>query len=283
MKHIQQTAVDRNRWGQPLIGGVPYKRASGLAVDDKQGLLKWAAGMAALGVARNDTIRNSLLTLDDSDPKAFKKELYRLGELAKEHAGGSRAASDGTSIHRATEMSDHGQPTAHLPAPLLAAVAAYDRLLADHGLIPLAAEVFVACPALEVAGTLDRLVLTPDGHVAVLDLKTGGIDSWKYSGLSWATQIAVYAHSDPYCNERGWITWADIGLTEPNASVGLVAHVPQEDPTQARLWEVDLDGGWDAAKTAARVHLQRKTKYLTPIGGAQEHTSKKKNKKEKAA
>ncbi len=279
MKHVDQTPTTRNRWGQPVIDGVAYKRASGLAVDDKSGLLRWAAGMAALGVARNDTIRNTILTLDDTDPKSYKKELYRLGEQAKEHAGASKAASDGTSIHRATEMFDHGQPISHLPTPLLDAVAAYQQLLADHGLIPLAAEVFVACPALQVAGTLDRLVMRPDGSVAVLDLKTGGADSHKYAGLSWATQIAAYAHSDPYCADRGWLTWETVGLIEPNANVGLVAHVPQDNPTAAQLWQVDLDAGWEAAKTAAAVHAQRKTKYLTPVGAA----GNTKKKKEEAA
>jgi len=280
MKHVHQTPTTRNRWGQPLIDGVAYKRASGLAVDDKSGLLRWAAGMAALGVARNDTIRNTILTLDDTDPKAYKKELYRLGEEAKEHAGGSKAASDGTSIHRVTEMLDHGQNITHLPTQLRDAAAAYQQLLHDHGLIPLAAEVFVACPALQVAGTLDRLVMRPDGTVAVLDLKTGGVDSARYAGLSWATQIAAYAHSDPYCADRGWLTWETVGLIEPTADVGLVAHVPQDDPTAACLWQVDLDAGWEAAKTAATVHTQRKTKYLTPVGGAG-NTNKKK--KEQAA
>lgn len=267
MRHVEQTVPPRDRFGRPLIDGVAYRRASGLAVDDKSGLIRWAAGMAALGTARSDTIRNSLLTLDDSNPE-WKKELYRLGEAAKEHAGGSRAAADGTSIHRATEMADHGHDITHLPAQLRDAVAAYRRLLDDHQLIPLAAEVFVACPALETAGTLDRLVLRADGSVCVLDLKTGSADSAKYAGLSWATQIAVYAHSDPYCHERGWLTWEAVGLMEPDGVVGLVAHVPQDNPAAARLLAVDLDAGWAAAKTAVEVHRQRKHKYLTPVGDA---------------
>lgn len=279
MRPIQQTAPTRNRWGQPQVDGETYRRASSLAVDDKSGLLRWAAGMAALGVARSDTIRNSLLTLDPSDPKAYKRDLYRLGEAAKEHAGAGNAASDGTSIHRATEMHDHGQDTSGLPQQLRDAVAAYQNLLDGHGLIPLAAEVFVACPALKVAGTLDRLVLTPTGHVAVLDLKTGGVDSGKYAGLSWATQVAVYAHSEPYCADRGWLSWPDLGLIEPNAPVGLVAHVPQEDPDAARLWSIDLDAGWAAAKTAAVVHEQRRTKYLTDLGAG----NKKKNEQKEVA
>lgn len=276
MKQIELTPPARDRWGRPIIDKTAYTRASGLAVDDKSGLLRWAAGMAALGAASNDTIRNSILTLDPASP-TYKKDLYRLGEQAKEHAGGSKAASDGTSIHRATEMADHGQDTTHLPQQLRDAVAAYQQLLTDNQLISLAAEVFVACPALQVAGTLDRLVMLPDGTVAVLDLKTGGVDSHKYAGLSWATQIAAYAHSEPWCADRGWLTWEAVGLLEPTASVGLVAHVPQDDPTKACLWQVDLDAGWQAAKTASAVHAQRRTKYLTPLG-AQETTTKKKKK-----
>lgn len=277
MKPVTQTPVTRDRYGRPLIDGVAYRRASGLAVDDKSGLLRWSAGMAALGVAQSDTLRNSILTLDDSNPRQWKKDLYRLGEEAKEHAGASKSASDGTSIHRATEIHDHGGDTTRLPQQLRDAVTAYQRLLDDHQLIPLAAEVFVACPALQAAGTLDRLVLRGDGSVCVLDLKTGGADSARYAGLSWATQIAVYAHSDPYCADRGWQSWPDVGLMEPNADVGLVAHVPQ-DGSPARLWEVDLDAGWAAAKTATEVHRQRATKYLTPVGDAGTTRKKKKEK-----
>ncbi len=276
MKRIQQMAPPRDRWGRPIIDNTVYTRASGLAVDDKSGLLRWAAGMAALGTASNDTLRNSILTLDPDSP-TYKRDLYKLGEQAKEHAGGSKAASDGTSIHRATEMFDHGQTIAHLPAQLRDAVATYQQLLADHGLIPLAAEVFVACPALKVAGTLDRLVMRTDGTVCVLDLKTGGPDTHKYAGLSWATQIAAYAHSDPYCQNRGWLTWEKVGLVEPNADVGLVAHVPQTGEP-ATLWQIDLAAGWDAAKTASAVQAQRKTKYLTEAtrpGAGNTITSKK--------
>lgn len=269
---VTQTLPPRDRFGRPMIQGEAWRRASSFAIDDKQGLLKWAAGMAALGVAHNDTIRNSLLTLDPQSP-TYKKDLYALGEQAKEHAGASKAASDGTSIHRATEMFDHGQDITHLPQQLRDAVDAYRQLLTDHQLIPLAAEVFVTCPGVQAAGTLDRLALDAHGGIHVVDLKTSGRDAAKYAGLSWATQIAIYAHADPYCHDRGFLTWADVGLREPDTDVGLVAHVPQ-DGSPARLWEVNLDDGWDAARTAAQVHRQRRIKYLTQATGAGQETQR---------
>lgn len=263
-------------YGIPVIDGVRYKRASSYAVDDKSGLKRWGQGMAARGVAFDDTLRNAILTLDTTSP-SYKRDLYRLGEQAVTAAGGDKPASDGTSIHRATEMHDHGQDTTFLPQPIRDAVAAYQQLLTDHHLIPLAAEVFVVCPALSVAGTLDRLVVnTHTRQVHVLDLKTGGADSWKYAGLSWATQVAIYAHSDPWCAHRGYLPWDQLGLREPDADTGLVAHVPQDNPAASRLWAVDLDAGWQAALTARDVHQQRRATYLTPHGDAEETTTSKK-------
>lgn len=260
---VTQTPVPRDRWGAPIVDGSRYRRASSLAVDDKQGLLRWAAGMAALGAAQSSVIRNRILTIDRQSP-TWKKDLYQLGQQARDLAGSGDAAADGTSIHRATELADTGQGIDQLPTQLREAVDRYQRLLAGHGLIPLAAEVFVACPSLQVAGTLDRLVLCPDGAVRVLDLKTSGPDAGRYAGLSWATQIAAYSRSDPYCHDRGWLTWPDVGLVEPDGDTGLVAHVPQ-DGSPARLWSVDLAAGWEAARTAVVVHTQRRATYLTDI------------------
>ena len=261
---ITQTPPDRvGRYNVPVIDGEKYKRASSFAVDDKQNLIVWAQAMGAKGAAHDDTIRHAILTLDPDSP-TYKKDLYSLGEQAKDKAGGNKAATEGTSLHRAIEMHDHGQDTTFLPTPIRDAVAAYQQLLDDHDLIPLVAEVFVVCPALRVAGTLDRLVVnTHTRQVHVLDLKTGSASSANYSGLSWATQVAIYAHSDPWCRDRGYMTWESLGLIEPNAATGLVAHVPQTEPGKARLWSVDLDAGWAAALTARDVHTQRATKYLT--------------------
>ena len=277
---INQTPPKRvGAYGIPVIDGVRYKRASGFAMDDKSALKRWGQGMAARGVALDDTLRNAILTLDTQSP-TYKSELYKLGAKAVDVAGGDKAASDGTSIHRATEMHDHGQDTTFLPAPIRAAVASYQQLLDQHHLIPLVAEVFVVCPALTVAGTLDRLVVNTDTRqVHVLDLKTGSASAARYSGLSWATQVAIYAHADPWCADRGYMTWESLGLIEPNADTGLVAHVPQDDPDAAQLWTVDLDAGWQAALTARDVHTQRATTYLTAAvaGAGNTNTSRKEN------
>ena len=122
-------------------------------------------------------------------------------------------------------------------------------------------EQFVVCEALEVAGTLDRLMRIGD-RLCIGDLKTGaGAVDYGMAGI--AIQLACYAHA-----ETSWL---------PN--VGHITVRPAVDLTRAyvfhlipgsghcELVEVDIVAGWEAAHCARWVREWRKRKNL----GRQRH------------
>lgn len=247
--------VPRDRYGRPLIAGTAHTRASTLAktLDDTRALLDWNARQSVIGLCRSHDLIALAATTDPGD----KVTLNRIVEQAKERAATTAAASIGTATHTATEILDRGESLDGLPETVKADAQAYRAKLRGYSLLPLAAEMFVVCEELVVAGSFDRLLAGPS-RTLIGDIKTSGNpDTHKYAGLAWAIQLAVYAHAKPWTPERGIVEWSDLGLPVPDQHRGVVIHIVQ-GTARVRLHSVDLDAGWLAAKLAAEVRDMRK-------------------------
>lgn len=255
------TDIPRDGWGRPLIqppeGGklVAYTRSStlGKALEDTSNLQKWSMRLVALGLVARHDLLNLVARCDVND----KEALNALTEQAKEHAGGTSAASIGTAKHRLLEDYDRGIPIPFLIGNDQATIDAWTQLQHTFGFAihPDHIECFGVCDEIQVAGTTDRLVdyCKYPGALTVLDIKTGSSSSADYAGLGWGVQLACYAHSLAY-------TWdGTTGVRTPlpiNTETALVAHIPA-DGGQPGLYEVDIEAGWEWALLAKQVRDAR--------------------------
>lgn len=188
----------RDRWGRYVVlppGGskpVGYTRATTIAktADDTSALMKWGERMTAVGLAA----RPDLYALID-DVADDKTELNRLCEKAKE-AGGATVRRDlGTQLHSFLHRSfidaEYTPPAAYTDD-----IAAVHRALKDHGYTvdPEMCERTVVDDTHRIAGTFDLMLVARNGDRLIADIKTGS--SVVYSGLSFATQLTIYANAD---------------------------------------------------------------------------------------
>ena len=106
--------VKRDRWGRPIIEGKPWQRMTTFAslIADKAGLIPWAQEMTAAGLAqRPDLLATVAANLDN------KTEIRKAAEAAKEHGGGSAAATLGTEGNTPGRLESAGTPMAPTIAP----------------------------------------------------------------------------------------------------------------------------------------------------------------------
>jgi hypothetical protein len=255
------TEIERDRWGRPLIlpvgGGapVPYVRVSTMAksIDDLNNLMAWKQRKTAQGLLiRPDLITRLAGALANGDPDTdygTKRELDAVCREATEAAGASSGASTGTGLHSLTEAIDRGDEPLFVPESDRPRLDAYRIATAPYK--PLDAEVFVVNDALGVAGSFDRTWLCPDGRVRVGDLKTG--KSEPDYPLPTAIQLAMYSHGNRYDPETGARSPIDPRL---DVSTGLLIHLPASGG--CRVIPLNLDKGWQAARTAAQAYAARK-------------------------
>jgi len=264
------TEPPRDRWGRYLIPDPvtgeprPYTRVTTFAklASDTFGLTAWQVRKVVEGMAaRPDLVlAASALTAED------KKALDKIAEAAKEHAGGSTGATIGTAIHSLSEQIDRGE-TPNVAAPYDADLAAYRDAIAAAGLtiLPEWIEQVVAVPELEVAGTLDRIVATPDGRLVIADLKTGR--TLPFGEIS--IQLALYANASHVFDVA---SGALRPMPDVDRAVGLVFHLPA-GTGRCEVIEVDIAAGAAMFPTLAAVQRWRKRKdlstpYLSPVAVA---------------
>lgn len=257
---VFDTPIPRDRWQRPLItppeGGKPvaYTRCTTFVdpLDDKTNLTNWKVRMAIKGAASSPSIVKAAKLLD---PDTDKSALDDLAKEALTKAGAGDKATDGTTLHRLTELIDTGQP---LPAELddatLADLEAYRAGTAALTMVE--AETFVVVDDLKVAGTFDRLV-DLGGTRYIADLKTGKVGDFSIGKI--AMQLAVYAHGLKYNPDT-------YDRTEHGASTqtGIVIHLPAGE-ARCDLYWVNLADGWYAAHLARDVRNWRdhaKMKHL---------------------
>lgn len=264
----------RDRWGRPLIippgGGdpVPYTRVSTMAkaLDDTSNLMAWKQRVTAVGLARRPDLRTRLAGIIASNPDdpvggPGKRDLNAVCAEAAEAGGAGAAASAGTGIHELTEAIDRGTDPDDLliDDSLAGRLRQYADAMREFEVLDI--ETFVVNDQVQAAGTFDRLVRCPDGKVRVADLKTGAHDANYPLGV--ATQIAIYAMGQRYDPATGARSPLHPDLS---TSTGLLIHLPQKGDG-CHIYTLDLEAGWQAATTAARVHAIRKwraTDLATP-------------------
>jgi hypothetical protein len=281
-------SIPRDRWDRPLIepadGGraVAYTRAStlGRAIEDTYHLSKWQQRSVAFGLSRRPDLV-ALVAAVATNEGDDRDVLNGLCEKAHEAAKGDRGANVGTALHKLSERRDAGEDLSYLSPELTEAMDAYAEHVRPFRV--LASETFVVCDPLQTAGSFDRVVellvdlefhhhalgrvVLPAGTVAVLDLKTGKLESAKYWGAAYGVQQTVYACGTPYQHGVGRLEWEDIlgpGV-RPSTDWALILHVPSDSPKNAGLIAVWLDKGAQLADLAVEVRVERKTKgLLTP-------------------
>lgn len=256
--------IQRDRWGRPLIeppnGGKPepYTRVSTLAksLDKQEALTKWKQRMTAIGIAQ----RPDLLTLVQATREDDRQTLNDVCEQALAAARSQAAANTGTALHSFTEMIDAGTPLEEITASddIKRDLEAY-RATTDS-LDMLAAETFVVQDEIKCAGTFDRLV-KHQGKIYVADIKTGQHEPNYPHGVT--VQCAIYANGTGYRPGTGrTVSLAQIGVSLERA---LLIHLPAGKATCELYW-LDIEAGWEMAKTAKRVREWHNTKPIEKAG-----------------
>lgn len=278
------SGIQRDRWDRPLIipkdGGPPvaYTRAStlGKAIEDTYHLSKWLQRSVAYGLSRRPDLIALVASIATNEGED-RGPLDELCEKAHEAARGNQGANVGTAIHKLSEREDAGEDLSYLPALLLEALAAYRHWMRIFEV--LATETFVACDAVQTAGTFDRVVrllvdlhfrhpvrgnvVIPAGTILIVDLKTGKAESAKYWGPTYGVQQAVYQGGDPYL-PGGRITWEKLlgpGLV-PSDEWAILLHIPSDSPQDSGLVVVDLKVGREMADLCLEVRKARKDRGL---------------------
>lgn len=261
--------VKRDRYGRYLLPDPEtgrersYTRTTTAAkcLSDTTALTKWKLRMALKGAAANRALVDVAASTDE------RAELDALAEAALEAAGAGNAAQAGTDLHAITEEIDLGRLwLKDVPEDALADVKAYVNTLHAAGveIIPEYIERLVVNPAVDVAGTLDRIVRLPDGRLVIADLKTGQDLSYGWGDI--AIQLAIYSHAEwmwDFGAERYVPLPAELDLTR-----GLVIHLPL-GKADCSLYELDLTAGWAAAQLTTLVRRWRsKRDLVTPLDPA---------------
>jgi len=256
-EHLKEPG--RDRFGRPVVLGTARQRASTFAkvLDTPGGLPAWYGRQTALGLAGSPDLLAEVSTLKATD----KTRLDQVVSAAMEKSDSFAGRRMGSALHSAADLIDQGESLDNLPESLVTGATVYKEAIRD--LDPVASELFVYSERFDVAGSLDRLFVTPDEETIVGDLKTTtSPDSAKYNAVAWALQVAAYATGKPYCAEHGLMEWEDLGLEEPSLELATIIHYPQGQDYATR-YDVDLGNALRAADIAVRVRSLRKYRFLT--------------------
>jgi hypothetical protein len=222
------------------------------AVDDEQGLIKWSTAMGIKGATLRDDLRAQMSTLEYPRDR---QAMYRVADDCKEAAATSAKANLGTALHRFTEQIDAADTTLDgIPTDWRPIIANYRDTLetADIQVHPSFIERITVAVEVGAAGTFDRIV-RHEGRYYIADLKTGSIE---YGGLTISAQLACYAdgvRNVGLFNGDGWDPPFPVELDR-----GLVIHLPSDGSAPCELRWVDLDLGWEIARTAHKVRELRR-------------------------
>lgn len=253
-----------------------WTRATTLAstLADRYALERWGQRNVVLGIAA----RPDLYALAASCTPEDKEQLGQIVDQAQEAAKARSGANLGTALHRLTERVDRGE-LLDVPDQWKPDIDAYCQTLADASIsiLPEWIERVVINPAIEAAGTLDRLIFL-DGKFTIADLKTGSVD---YGMGDIAVQLAIYANSshawigDPDTVPRD--QWGRYKLPHPDDEPHVYEILPEIDTERAlvihlpvgkgecTLHEVDIKAGREAIDLALAVRSWRKRDDLNHL------------------
>lgn len=266
---------DRDGYGRYLIPNRDkpghrraYSRATTIAhtLSDEFLLTQWKRRMVAQGLvvepALLDRVQIAATELEAAgeDWRAAKEAKRALNELCDEAAaaaGAERGSHLGTALHALTEWSDAGRlDEVEVPEGLAADLAAYQATMAEAGISRPAEyiERVVVNYGVDAAGTLDRLLLMPDGRLVVGDLKTQ--KSIDFGWLEIAIQLAEYAYADAMLADVPGLGPELVAMPEVDRSTAIVMWLPVGQ-ARCTLHEIDISAGWHAAQIATEVRRLR--------------------------
>lgn len=244
----------------------PYTRASGLGdmLEEFSFLWQWKMRGLAVELGRSVDLVRLLasetytcgFTDDIKANRASGRRVDEIIERAMDRAGVDMKADYGTAIHARTEP---GNDAVGIDIDEMQArdVASCWDLWAELGIVNIGTEIFTACDELMSAGTFDHLSYVPGYGIIVTDKKTSS-----KAKASYDVQLAGYSRSDVYdkdTDERQtleeYVAAAGWDPALINRSVGLIWWI-KNGKTQARF--LDLDKGYEAAKTAAWIRDNRR-------------------------
>ena len=260
----------RDRWGRPLIPDAegklmkptPYQRPSSLGkvLSDDTQLSKWLQRQVVWGLAKSRPLQ--MLASSVRDPNSDRDKLSEIVSRALEAAGSSSGADYGTSVHACVEAMLTGGDLAMFPDDTSKAADVALNLVYDKGFTPMLVEQAVVNDEIGCAGTFDLLCHDQDYQVYIFDLKTSKSTAPRYSALSWAVQLSVYAYAenlyDLETQER--VEWE----AAPSLEKAYVIHVPSDSIEKASLIKLDIEAGYRAALLANTVKNCRKHKFIDP-------------------
>lgn len=264
--------IDFDRWGRyiglPAIPGEKKPRAWTRAtklkdiLPDKKNLELWQQRQVLRGLAmRPDLMRQLQDEIEadeiDFDSKMIKTWLNKICEDAKRVAGSFEGAEKGTAFHEAAELYDAGNPfkiddlMGSLDPNQAEMLGAYAKLLADHKIKPIGdlMERVVCVPEINVVGRLDRVYEDQDGLFKIGDLKSQKWEPGAFDGIALTVQLAIYANATWMLDEDRWEWVPTPDMIDKSA--GIIAWVPATKPGVAEIYELDLEWGWELAKTSS--------------------------------
>jgi len=211
--------IPRDHYGRPLLpqqdksgvwSDVPFTRASTVAgaYEVTRALMDWDARAVAAGMAARPDLCREVAALTASGPDALTDPAVRAGvnaavQMAREVAGGRKAARHGSCVHT---MADPAREGRSMPTTVdtvgdtavRADVTALRKMLTECRIRQLPqAEIFVANQHMRVAGSIDGLFALPSGRVVVGDIKTGR----HRHIVQWCIQLTAYATSMRYTHD----------------------------------------------------------------------------------
>lgn len=253
----------RDRYGRYVVKGrngkdISYTRVTTFAktLADTYNLNAWRCRMTALGLSR----RQDLLALTASTSVDDKRALDEIVIKAQEAAKADSGRNIGSALHGFTEQYDLGTLDIHtVPEPYDADIAAYAATMKAHGLVVLTEHVEAVCviESLGLAGTMDRIVLCPDGRIRIADVKTQ--QSLDFGVHDIAIQMACYANASSLYD---YGTEAHRPMPDVDRTTAIVIHLPA-GKGECTLHDVDIAAGWEAAQLAEQVRTWRKRKGLS--------------------
>jgi len=192
--------IKRDRWGRYLLPDPKtgeersWQRVTTFAklLSDTYNLDQWRLRQAAIGLTQRPDLLALIASTPEPDTKG-KADISKAVDSAIEAAGASTGANLGTAIHAMTEALDRGHDRPKTTPEISAKLDDYIATMQRHGLrsAPSWIERVLVNPELDVAGTADRFVHCPDGHVRIADLKGLDVTTPLPTPDGWTTMGAV--------------------------------------------------------------------------------------------
>lgn len=272
-------SIKRGPWGKPWVtrDGEPldwpegerqplnaelYNRPSDISgnLDTKENLSPYHQAQAVLGVVTEPSPHSLIkqfraLASEFTDPwTSAKDEIKDLLKSARLMGGEERKSGSGAALHRYSVLVDKGIVPEYEMTDFEPWLKVYAEAMKRFEV--LAWEGFVVADPVCCAGSFDKLLRDREtGEVMIGDLKTGKSDA--DFAMSPTVQVAIYSRGDYYDQETGKRTPLQ---PAPSQTTGLLIHLPYNGGGEPEciIYPLDLERGWELAKTSLDVTVARK-------------------------